>query len=179
MLGTPGHRTGTLGEACHVSEIRELPEDLLIGLSEGAVVVDAVGHLSPAAGHLAWMLDGLECLGPECVHAAIPEEPAQIGHVPQSRGMALELRDTLRQGKPVAEALLRVVAGGTGNRPGARETRVEEQKAADDNARDHAIAAARLKSAAANHAAEAIVIYDLQREAAYELGKTERTLGLK
>ena len=49
----------------------------------------------------------------------------------------------------------------------------------DDNARDHAITAARLKSPAANHAAEAVVIYDLQRQAAYELGKTERTLGLK
>ncbi|MGB0717218.1 MAG: tetratricopeptide repeat protein, partial [Phycisphaerae bacterium] len=33
----------------------------------------------------------------------------------------------------------------------------------DDNARDRAIAAARRNSAAANHAAEAIVIYDLQR----------------
>ncbi|MHC5111251.1 MAG: multiheme c-type cytochrome [Planctomycetota bacterium] len=34
----------------------------------------------------------------------------------------------------------------------------------DDNARDRAIAAARRMSAAANHAAEAIVIYDLQRK---------------
>ncbi len=49
----------------------------------------------------------------------------------------------------------------------------------DDNARDHAIAAARLISPSANHAAEAIVIYDLQRQGAYELGTTERTLGLK
>lgn len=49
----------------------------------------------------------------------------------------------------------------------------------DDNARDHAITAARRMSPAANHAAEAVVIYDLQREAAYGLGKTERTLGLK
>ena len=49
----------------------------------------------------------------------------------------------------------------------------------DDNARDHAITAARLMSPAANYAAEAVVIYDLQREAAYELGKPERTLGLK
>ncbi len=39
----------------------------------------------------------------------------------------------------------------------------------DDNARDHAVAAARLKYPAANHAAEAIVIYDLQRDGAYEL----------
>ncbi|UCE62115.1 MAG: tetratricopeptide repeat protein [Phycisphaerales bacterium] len=39
----------------------------------------------------------------------------------------------------------------------------------DDNARDAAIAAARRRSAPANHAAEAIVIYDLQRLGAYEL----------
>ncbi len=39
----------------------------------------------------------------------------------------------------------------------------------DDQARDRAIAIARTKSPAANHAAEAIVIYDLRREGAYEL----------
>ncbi len=39
----------------------------------------------------------------------------------------------------------------------------------DDNARDAAVAAARRRDAAANHAAEAIVIYDLQRDGAYEL----------
>ncbi len=42
----------------------------------------------------------------------------------------------------------------------------------DDNASDYAVAAARRQSAAANHAAEAIVIYDLQREGAYELPPT-------
>jgi hypothetical protein len=39
----------------------------------------------------------------------------------------------------------------------------------DDNARDRAIAAARRKYPAANHAAEAVVIYDLQRPDAFEL----------
>ena len=39
----------------------------------------------------------------------------------------------------------------------------------DDNARDRAISAARIRYPAANHAAEAIVIYDLQRPGAYEL----------
>ena len=39
----------------------------------------------------------------------------------------------------------------------------------DDNARDRAIAAARRASPPANHAAEHIVIYDLQREGAFEL----------
>jgi len=39
----------------------------------------------------------------------------------------------------------------------------------DDNAADRAIAAARRKSAPANFAAETIVIYNLQREGAYEL----------
>jgi len=32
----------------------------------------------------------------------------------------------------------------------------------DDNARDHAVAVARLNSAAADHASQSIVIYDLQ-----------------
>ena len=41
---------------------------------------------------------------------------------------------------------------------------------ADDNARDRAIVLARQKSAPANHAAEAIVLYDLERPGAYELG---------
>lgn len=41
----------------------------------------------------------------------------------------------------------------------------------DDNARDRAIAIHRAANPAANHAAEAIVIYDLQREGAYEFGE--------
>jgi tetratricopeptide (TPR) repeat protein len=40
----------------------------------------------------------------------------------------------------------------------------------DDNARDRAVVLARQKSAPANHAAEAVVLYDLQRPGAYELG---------
>ena len=42
----------------------------------------------------------------------------------------------------------------------------------DDNARGQAVAAARMSDPAANHAAEAIVIYDLNRREAFE-----RTLG--
>ncbi|TDJ55192.1 MAG: tetratricopeptide repeat protein [Planctomycetota bacterium] len=42
----------------------------------------------------------------------------------------------------------------------------------DDNARDRAVAAARIRYPAANHAAEPVVIYDLQREDAYELSHT-------
>ena len=46
----------------------------------------------------------------------------------------------------------------------------------DDNAADRAIAIARMKDPAANHAAEAVVIYNLQREGAYELqGSAPRT----
>lgn len=43
----------------------------------------------------------------------------------------------------------------------------------DDNARDRAIAAARIKYPAANHAAEAVVIYDLQRPGAFGLATAE------
>ena len=39
----------------------------------------------------------------------------------------------------------------------------------DDNARDHSVATHRAKNPAANHAAESIVIYDLQKAANYEL----------
>jgi hypothetical protein len=39
----------------------------------------------------------------------------------------------------------------------------------DDNARDHAVAQARIRYPAANKAAEAVVIYDLQRPGAFEL----------
>jgi tetratricopeptide (TPR) repeat protein len=46
---------------------------------------------------------------------------------------------------------------------------------ADDNARDRAIAIHRAAHPAADHAAEAIVIYDLRREGSYELdGSSER-----
>ncbi len=43
----------------------------------------------------------------------------------------------------------------------------------DDNARDHAVAAARRRDPAANHAAEAVVIYDLQRPGAFGLPAAE------
>jgi hypothetical protein len=39
----------------------------------------------------------------------------------------------------------------------------------DDNARDRAVNLARDRDPAANHAAQAIVIHDLQREGAFEL----------
>jgi tetratricopeptide (TPR) repeat protein len=44
----------------------------------------------------------------------------------------------------------------------------------DDNARDHAVTVARSNDPAANHAAEAIVIYDLNRPEAYETGPGPR-----
>ncbi|MCH9650397.1 MAG: hypothetical protein K0U98_19345 [Deltaproteobacteria bacterium] len=44
----------------------------------------------------------------------------------------------------------------------------------DDNARDQAVAIARANDPAANHAAEAIVIYDLQRPEAFEMMGGER-----
>ena len=45
----------------------------------------------------------------------------------------------------------------------------------DDNARGRAISIARANDAAADHAAEAIVIYDLQRPGAFGLGRTAAT----
>jgi len=46
---------------------------------------------------------------------------------------------------------------------------LHEKYRLDDNAGDNAIAAARLRDPAANHAAQPVVIYDLQRAGAYEL----------
>jgi tetratricopeptide (TPR) repeat protein len=46
----------------------------------------------------------------------------------------------------------------------------------DDNAGDQVISQARQKDPAANHAAEAVVIYDLRREGAYESDSAERKI---
>jgi hypothetical protein len=51
----------------------------------------------------------------------------------------------------------------------ARHHALHEKYKPDDNARDQAIAAARMRYPAANHAAEDIVIYDLQRPGAFEI----------
>ncbi|MCP3902623.1 MAG: hypothetical protein GY715_03220 [Planctomycetes bacterium] len=51
----------------------------------------------------------------------------------------------------------------------ARHTKLHARYKPDDNARDHAVATARLQYPAANHAAEAIVIYDLHRSGAFGL----------
>ncbi len=51
----------------------------------------------------------------------------------------------------------------------AEHRRLHERFRPDDNARDRAIAIHRRKNAAADHAAQSIVIYDLQRPGAYEL----------
>jgi tetratricopeptide (TPR) repeat protein len=48
----------------------------------------------------------------------------------------------------------------------------------DDNAADRAIAIARMKDPAANHAAEQVVIYDLQRAGAYELPSQNRNVAV-
>src|SRR6185295_12212220 len=58
-----------------------------------------------------------------------------------------------------------------GDRAKGREHMALHQKyKPDDNARDRAVAIARERDAAADHASEAIVIYDLRRPGAFELG---------
>ena len=51
----------------------------------------------------------------------------------------------------------------------ARHRRLHNTYRPDDNAKDRAIAAARRQDPAANHAAEAVVVYDLQRPGAFGL----------
>ena len=48
----------------------------------------------------------------------------------------------------------------------ATHRRLHERYRPDDNARDFAVAAARRRDAAADHAAQSIVLYDLQRAGA-------------
>ena len=50
-----------------------------------------------------------------------------------------------------------------------RHRRAHDKYRPDDNALDRAVALARARDEAANHAAEAVVVYDLQRPGAYEL----------
>jgi len=65
---------------------------------------------------------------------------------------------------------LALLYGQLGDQDAAKRHRALHAKyKPDDNARDRAIAIARSNDPAANHAAEAIVIYDLQRPGAYDL----------
>ena len=52
-------------------------------------------------------------------------------------------------------------------REASRQRQLHARYKVDDNARDRAIALARINDPAADHAAEAVVIYDLQRDGAY------------
>jgi len=71
---------------------------------------------------------------------------------------------------------LSLLYGQLGDKVRASAARVAHAKyKVDDNARDHAIAAARRRSPSANHAAESIVIYDLQRPGAYGLSRNDAT----
>ena len=63
-----------------------------------------------------------------------------------------------------------------GDREGSAEHQALHAKyKVDDNARDRAIAAARQANPAADHAADAVVIYDLQRDGAFELARPGAT----
>lgn len=52
----------------------------------------------------------------------------------------------------------------------AEHRKAHERYRPDDNARDRAVSVARRSNAAADHAAQAVVIYDLQRPGAFGLG---------
>lgn len=70
---------------------------------------------------------------------------------------------------------LRQVYTDLGEREKAEEhARLHAKYKPDDNARDYAIAVARRENPAANHAAEAVVIYNLQRPDAFTLEAPER-----
>ena len=72
---------------------------------------------------------------------------------------------------------LRLIAEELGDEAAAAEhSRLHAKYKVDDNARDRAIAAARRRYPAANRAAEAVVIYDLGRDGAYELPDRTRRI---
>ena len=65
---------------------------------------------------------------------------------------------------------LSLIYGQLGNAAKAEEHRaLHEKYRPDDNARDRAVTAARLRDPAANHAAQATVLYPLQRQGAFGL----------
>jgi tetratricopeptide (TPR) repeat protein len=71
---------------------------------------------------------------------------------------------------------LALIHGQLGDAAKAAEHRqLHERYRPDDNARDRAVAAARRRDPAANHAAQATVIYDLQRPGAFGLDPTARS----
>jgi tetratricopeptide (TPR) repeat protein len=73
----------------------------------------------------------------------------------------------------VAHYALSQVLAQLGDAEGVAYHRAQHERyRVDDNARDRAIALARRADPAANHAADAVVIYDLQRPGAYELADT-------
>ncbi|HEX6885274.1 MAG TPA: tetratricopeptide repeat protein [Planctomycetota bacterium] len=75
---------------------------------------------------------------------------------------------------------LALIADELGDQPAAEEHRgLHEKYKPDDNARDYAVAIARKNDPAANHATEAVVIYDLQREGAFGLPDARAAAGGK
>ncbi len=85
---------------------------------------------------------------------------------------AQRFRDTLAidSENVTAHYNLALILGQLGDRTGAAEHRaLHERYRTDDNSRDRAVAIARRQNPAADNAAQATVIYDLQREGAPEL----------
>ena len=75
---------------------------------------------------------------------------------------------------------LGIIHGRLGNQQKAAEhQRLHEKYKPDDNARDRAINLARAKDPAANNAANAIVIYPLQREGAFELEALQQSVATR
>jgi tetratricopeptide (TPR) repeat protein len=100
---------------------------------------------------------------------ALLEEAAQWYH----KALAIDSENA------AAHYNLALIYGQLGDAERAAEHRALHAKyKPDDNAIERAVAVHRRANPAADHAAEAVVIYDLQREAAYGLeGDTERGRG--
>jgi len=77
----------------------------------------------------------------------------------------------------VAHWGLKLVFHDLGDEEGERRhTELHARYKPDDNARDHAVAQARIRYPAANRAAEAVVIHDLQRSGAFDTGAPQTEL---
>ena len=98
--------------------------------------------------------------------------PAKADQAPWLRRSAASFHDALAQDPESASAhygLAQVYARLGDAEREARHRRAHDRYRRDDNAFDRAVALARARDPAANHAAEAVVLYDLQRSGAYGL----------
>ncbi len=123
------------------------------------------------------LLEGRSPASHACRHAAAAGVRGErcVGSRGKARRGANVDRGSARARRAERRELVRACADRAGRRirGGRRRALAEHAKyKPDDNARDRAVALARQRYPAANHAAEPVVVYDLQREGAFGLASS-------